>query len=372
MDSVNTGDCPSGLVQAAPSLHQKELHVILWILASCSIVGNALILLWRFSKPRVDRHSVGSLLIISLAAAYILYGCHEVLLEISLLCPVFHTCGTSINSTSCELCESSYWISTCSSMVASWTTLGIAVLSLTFTVPKFNVSEIHRVLAWVFLIGDIVVVCLVTLPAMTSKFYDYGIVNTCCQSQKQLMTDDVQVTTLIVTQCTSSTATNVPTSIPAVVAFTNTILTALCTFILIITCRRVSAPLNSSHSHTGISTVPRDCQVFQSRFVVLVLLSLLCWWPVFILHILYVFETRESSSDLATVNLVAMAIPPALHPIIYILPRKILAFVKGLGSCRCHVTGYIQNYELMSDDQRQCGHCCCCTCTQQVVKAQNF
>jgi hypothetical protein len=164
----------------------------------------------------------------------------------------------------------------------------------------------------------------------------------------------------------------VPTSIPAVVAFTTILFTALCTVMIILmaTCLGISARRNSSHSHTQINTVPGDHEIFQKRFVVIVLSSVLCWWPVFVLHVLYAFGTRESSSDLAIVNLVGMAIPSALHPVIYVSPGK----VKMLRSCRCYVTGYIQNYESIPDEQIQFGHCCCFTCTQDqqiVVVAQS-
>lgn len=364
MDTSNTVvDCPGGSVDAATSLDSRVLHVILWILAIFSILGNTIVLVWRLCRPRAGRYSVGSLLILSLAAFYMFYGCHELLLEVSLLCPVFDNCGTVENSTSsCGLCESSYWLSACSSVLATWMTLGVMIYTFTFTVPRFNVPGLHKVLVWVFLVGNGVFICLIAVPAMAGRFYDYGIIDTCCNSREHQMSDSRQLVALIVTQCTSSTTNQVPRSLPAFIAFTNTLLTAVCSIVLIATVYRLA-----SSGQLLMCTHQTDSQEVRTRYLVVVVSSILCWWPAFVLHILYVLGKRDSFSDLAAVSLVAMALPPFLHPIVYLGPLEACTYVRRLWRCRCNLTSRNQSYEvLLAGDQRQCGRCCCFMCTETL------
>ncbi|XP_062520817.1 uncharacterized protein LOC134195754 [Corticium candelabrum] len=341
--------CPNQPIRATV-LHNETLHTILWIASCVTIVGNVLVVVWRLTRARQQRCSVGSILVIILGILYVAYGCHEVILEVSLLCSVFDDCHvTAGNSTSCGLCESSYWISTCSSLMAVWTTFGIAIYAFTFTFG-FNTRRVHVALMTTIVVGNGVCVCLITIPAMASRFYDYGIIEDCCRYREHKMISSRELVVLIVTQCTSSLTTIVPQSIPAVVAFLTTILTALSSIILIAVicgyCRCLRRACRSARARLVTQLRENDCENFRIFFVFVGISSVLCWWPSYLLHMLYVFEIVESSSNLAVVNLVFMAMPPVLFPFIYVL-------LTGIQRYRCHASIRNQGYTNLENNEQQ-------------------
>ena len=111
-------------------LDSVSFHVVLWIMIILGLVGNALVIVWRCTRPRPQRGSVLSIAIIILAVADLLYCVHLVMLEGSVAREVFGALNF-INASDATnvICRISGNLSLLSCSTAMWMTLNIAIYS---------------------------------------------------------------------------------------------------------------------------------------------------------------------------------------------------------------------------------------------------
>lgn len=70
-------------------LGSYSFNVALWILLTVGLIGNASVILWRCTRPREQRGSVISLMIILLAVSDFLYCLHLLIVEGSVADEIF-------------------------------------------------------------------------------------------------------------------------------------------------------------------------------------------------------------------------------------------------------------------------------------------
>ena len=110
-------------------LESVAFHVVLWIMVIVGLIGNALVVLWRCTRPRPQRGSVLSIAIIILAVADFLYCVHLIMLEGPVAGKVFGGLNLTVSSELNDICKASGNISLLSCSTAMWMTLNIALYS---------------------------------------------------------------------------------------------------------------------------------------------------------------------------------------------------------------------------------------------------
>jgi hypothetical protein len=142
-----------GQNHSLPGLTSKAYHIPMWIFLSSGILGNILVLFWRLSKREL-RYSILSLLIVSLAAADLLWCLHCLIQEAMLLRPLFFNKPNdnySLDGSNENLCLTITFLTFVSCDAAMLTSVAIAMYS--FCVLVWNrygrLIVIYTVLIWV-------------------------------------------------------------------------------------------------------------------------------------------------------------------------------------------------------------------------------
>ena len=148
-------------------------HILMWILVTAGILGNALVVVWRCSR-RESRLNILSVLIVSLAMADLCFCLHYLLQEVMLADPIFSSRNRSlfnVTSTDERLCLSIKFFVGASVNAVMLTAVAIAL----YTCCSFHhCRQGNRLITGFILISWMV--CLVSGAVATwafKKYYTY-------------------------------------------------------------------------------------------------------------------------------------------------------------------------------------------------------
>jgi hypothetical protein len=141
------------LEDSLPGLTSKPYHIFIWFFLLSGILGNVLVLFWRLSSKEL-RYSILSLLIVSLAAADLLYCFHFLIQEAMLFRPIFFP-GTnesfSFDGSNKWLCLTVTFLTNVSCDAAMLTAVAIALYTLCTLVSSkrhHKLIVIYTILSW--------------------------------------------------------------------------------------------------------------------------------------------------------------------------------------------------------------------------------
>lgn len=344
------------LTSTHPGVTSRAFHISLWILLCSGLIGNVLVIIWRSCRRAGSSRQLQSLLIISLAAADLLFCCQFLLRELILLEPIFIAAENetfSFTATDERMCLATTFFTFVSCNTVLLTSLAIAMhsfLSLTgFRHRKVFIS-IFVSLGWVM---------TVVLAAVTTWYLKWH--------DRDRLLDSVGVsvnffTLIVMFGCTGDLNAII---FPVVVTSVNALSSVLCTVLYVCVCVRIRQALrivthgNSSGDRTGN---------FPIRLAIIVLLNIVCWWPACILYWFSyirnetVFNHRMSPETIEPIFLFAAAVS-ACNPVMYSVPWKpVSKLVRRFYDCfRCGADE--EKIRLFSDNTKNqyvCSAMCGC------------
>ena len=138
---------------------QTVSQTALWTYVVLSVLGNTLVIVWRCSRPTMNRVSVESLLIVNLAVSDLFSGLHRLLFQCSL-----YQCRTTEDSFPVRLCQAGSWFFMAGDVSTYFTTTLIAVNAF-LSIMNFNFWT-ARMQRW----SISIVILLIWMTAIGSAF----------------------------------------------------------------------------------------------------------------------------------------------------------------------------------------------------------
>ena len=390
-------------------LDSVSFHVVLWIMITVGLVGNALVIVWRCTRPRPQRGSVLSIAIIILAVADLLYCVHLGMLEGSVAREVFGGLNF-INASDAMnvICRISGNLSLLSCSTAMWMTLNIAIYScqvltgcncccnccslvarkgclfvtvvcqLLFTSLPIIGINIYLMDYW----GDGFVLPLPGQPVTASE-----VLSTCAYAQ----TASILQLNSICFEWNCSNWTNPSTCdwvtfacsreepdiemfyIVTTLVSLNSLLSVSCAVLYLTMCIRLNRQFHTpSDVPTMRSQGVTELTKLKWRLTLIVLINTGCWITVTTIHVYLLYYPGEFGEayilELIATSFVLVSISPAINPLIYTIAGK--QFVKFLKRCwkflKCQVT-IGRTRELKYDDYLiEVRRCSCIPCVQCI------
>ena len=289
-------------------------HITMWILVIAGLLGNLLVLVWRCLRKE-SRHSLLSMLIISLAIADLLFSCHFLLEEVMLANPVFvsHQENLTIHiSTRDErLCFSVLFLAGVSANAIILTAVAIALAtSFCFRLHRYGhrIIILFLVVSWMY--------CLAFGGLLIWKFRSN-------YENKATSPLDVNVFSFFVVYgCIGSFPYDYWNPFPIIITTLNAIGSVVVTVIYIyLWC------IIRKHGASFTHSCNQEMTLLRIRLTIISGLNLLCWWPASFLFWFVSAEKRSVSngslSPVATEpTLVISAAVSAANPIIYTIASK--------------------------------------------------
>lgn len=321
--------------------HLKHLasvpfHVYLWSVVTLTLCGNCVVVIWRCTRPASQRSSALSIIIVNLAVVDFLYGVHLLLIESTLVSPVFEDVSQhhldSKPDVDQVLCYTAYFLSSLScaaqsvalASIAAYWMLSLRCLLQPAAEKVFVALSILTQWALALILTSISAFSTSwPVPWNTSNITDESPVN-------------VEVY-YVFTQCSFS-GTLDPSVAPLVtlVLALISLTTVLYVSYLIRLCCNVVSGRHQTYSQTA--------KFLTIRLCVILTVNILCLGPPIVLYyfgkkaILNVLMLLKDNYCLSIteVNVILLSIPPALNPLLYtIVTKKFLTVLKNFFFLSC-------------------------------------
>ena len=391
-------------------LEAVSFHVVLWIMITVGLVGNALVVLWRCTRQPSQRGSVLSTAIIILAVADFLYCVHLIMLESSVAREVFGGLNLTASGLMNTICKTSGNLSLLTSSTAMWMTLNIAIYSyqaLTGRNCFYNCCSLVLNGKGCLCGSLFCQMIFTTLPIVATNIcfnelfphkYDNVVyqksltasdfLSTCAYAQTSQIglffggnctewncSDWTNQSTChwVNVECHYGGASCWTVLFAAILASINTLLIVSCAFLYLTMCIRLKQHFVTTDSSTTRSQEVTELIKLKCRLTLIILINMVCWIPVTTVH-WYVFFFNggtlgsELFQDLTATNLVLVSLGPAVNPLIYTITGK--QFIQFVWRCwkflKCHVA--IRRPGQREHDNHVIGvrRCSCIPCIQCV------
>ena len=291
-------------------------HTTMWILVIAGLLGNLFVLVWRCSRKE-SRHSLLSVLIISLAFADLLFCCHFLLEEAMLANSVFASDreNLTIHVTTLDerLCLGVLFFVgvSCNGIMLT----AVAIALATFFSFRFHRYG-NRTIIWFLVISWIY--CLAFGGLLIWKF------RPTYQAMTKPVLDVNTFSLFVVYECTSSQPDDHWNTFPIIVTTLNAMASL---FVAVIYIYLWCALRKHVHDMSFTRSRKQEMTHFRIRLTIISGLNLLCWWPA---CFLYWFATADSKSvftdtlsPVATEPVFAISAAVSVaNPIIYTIASK--------------------------------------------------
>ena len=313
-------------------------HTTMWVLVIAGLLGNVMVLVWRCSRKE-SRHSLLSVLIISLAFADLLFCCHFLLQEVMLANLVFgsnqENVTSNVTTLDKRLCLSTLFLLDVSANAIMLTAVAIALAT-------FFSFRLHRY-------GNRIVIGFLAISWMYCLAFGGVVVSSTYQVLTTKRALDVNEFSLfVVYECTGSfrDKNKNPFPIPSPVIITT--LNAVCSVVVAVVyiylwCKIRKRDESFTHS--------RNHQIthFRIRLTIISGLNLLCWWTGSFLYCYFFIKARSVfhgtlSPVITEPSLLIAAATSAANPIIYTIASK--RFFK-VARRACRFFSWHRNEELL-------------------------
>ena len=257
-------------------------HISMWILVTAGILGNALVIVWRFSR-RESRLNILSVLIVSLAMADLCFCLHFLLQEVMLADPIFNSRNRSlfnVTSTDERLCLSIKFFVGVSVNASTLTAVAIAL----YTFCSFcHCRHGNRLITGFILISWIA--CLVSGAVATWQFKKY-------YTSPETAVDVETLWLLAIFGCVDSDLRYPGAYYGTIVVTMNAVSSLVVSVLYLCLWLKIRKSAFSSSRQCG----DKEVNHFRIRLIVISLLNLLCWWPACIMY-LFSVANNESAYD---------------------------------------------------------------------------
>ena len=355
-------------------------HVLLWIMMIMGVVGNVMVVLWRCTRPRQQRGSVLSLMIIMLAVADFLYCVHLIIL---LSAVEITTDGvilfTAPMSRACSISGNLSWLA-CSA--AMWMTLNIAIYSRQELTERNCCSRCCSLVGrkrclWITIFCQLfftvlpIIALTITVDSLGNVFGEPDtnltaseFLTQCSYAQSSQPLSCVYDGVNYREQCKGLNQLTIANA--AALASLNAVLCVSCAFLYLSICMYIRKQVFRRNDRFAVhSSSVEEFTTLQWRLALIVFIDVVTWLPVTVIHCYsmaivirdwYGSEDRHYPTkfqDLTATNLVLVSVGHAVNPLVYtIAGRQFVQFVKGCWRyLRCRVSFHCSE-ESTSDDYR--------------------
>ena len=297
------------LEESLSGLTSRPYHILMWIFLSSGILGNILVLFWRLSKKEL-RYSILSLLIVSLAAADLLWCFHFLIQEAMLFRPLFlprtnDNESFSFDGSNRGLCLAITFLTYVSCGAAMLTAVAIAMH--TFCALLCNRHQrlivIYTILSWTGAVS----VAAAALVVRWTNWYDPN------QAQfREPMPLNLFSLTIVYGCIAMDEMLLFPVVVTTVIAVSSLVIVA----IYFTLCIRLGLTGNgSSYQNSEVTTL-------KIRLGVIAVINVVGWWPTCIIY-WYAFLTNTTvfngklAPSYTEIPLLLTAAVSAVNPVIY-------------------------------------------------------
>lgn len=347
--------------ESTPGLTSRAFHTSMWALLTAAILGNVLVIAWRFSRKE-SRFRITSVLIVSLAVADLLWCSHFVLREVIVFKAVFGESGNvtfqlTTRDEGLSLCLSSSFLlfSSANAMML------IAVAIALHTVLALHDCRYGNTVVYLFLsvswLASLVVASIAT-------FSMKGYVNNFRRSLLFMSRDTFSIVGMF--SCAGDNRWFLYTVILLCVNVTASV---ACSVLYCFVCCKLKRS-NLTYNKSEMNNL-------QLRMMIIALMSVVVWWPPCLVYA-YCYVTGKTvlngklNLEAVEAILLLVVIVSAANPVIYtIASRPFLKFVKGLCGSICY-HGDEDRRELLDLQSRRddvsrsgCTAICSCFCRLQ-------
>ena len=353
------------------------------------IVGNVMVVLWRRTRPRQQRGSVLSLMIIILAAADFLYCVHLAILLI--MSSVERYKGVTYSTLQMDIaCFVSGNLSLLSCSAAMWMTLNIAIYSRQVLTGRncccnccSLVGRKRCLFITVFCQLIFTVMPIIAFTIYTNVFFgvleDPFLVDfftQCSYAQACQPETCVLNASEGIFQCMGLDETAIASA--GILASINIVLCASCAFLYLSICMylRRQGFRRDDHSAVHSSSVEELITLYW-RLTLIVFINVVTWLPVTVAHWYTIGVASQQFSfnssvnygspvfkDLTATNLILVSVGPAVNPLIYTIAGR--QFIQSVKRCRrqlrCRVSFHCSQETSNEDYRIGVRQCSCIPC----------
>jgi hypothetical protein len=291
-------------LESLSGVTSKVYHIFIWIFLATGVLGNVVVLFWRLSKKEL-RYRVLSLLIVSLAAADLLWCCHFLIQEAMLFRPLYlsgKNDSYSLDGPNKGLCLTATFLTYISGITAMLIASAIAmyVFCAFLSNRRQRLITIYTVFVWIVAVS----VATAALVMQWRQWYDLALSNT-----MPLNVFSLKVVFGCIAQHKLLIFPAISTTVMAVSSLV--ILT-----IYISLCIRLPVIRNASQCDNS------EIRKLKIRLAIISVLNVVGWWPACIIY-WYSFVTNKtvgngklpvSSTEFSLLLTVAVS---AINPLIY-------------------------------------------------------
>ncbi|XP_062510101.1 thyrotropin receptor-like [Corticium candelabrum] len=351
-----------------PGLTSHAWHVIVWFVMFVGIVGNVFVFLWRCMR-KDSRRRVISLVICSLALADLLWYCRQLLQEVIILYPIFvadENQGFEFSERDRRLCLSSTFIGyvSCNAIMLSVLAIGLHCY-MTLRGSRFR----NKFIVLLVLVAWIVSIGVATSAVRESAMH---LLPSDDVTKSPIRFDRGAYSLIIMIGCLEPFTEERMTMYPIVVSSINALCSIICAVVYICFWLKIRKsdfdPRNSGC---------QELKGLQIRLTIISAISLICWWPSFILYLTYYFQKKLLLSDpppLPAVEIILLltAVVSAVNPFVYTIASKTVlkrtGFLCSFNFCRRRndketIKVYFPRYDFKKRRfwkcRRFCKRCCC-------------
>ena len=366
------------------------------------IVGNVMVVLWRRTRPRQQRGSVLSLMIIILAVADFIYCVHLAIL----LSSVERYKGVTYSTLQMDIaCSVSGNLSLLSCSAAMWMTLNIAIYSRQVLTGRncccnccSLVGRKRCLFITVFCQLIFTVMPIIAFTIYTNVFFGVredpfpvDFFTQCSYAQAcQPPTCVVVNASEYIFQC--SDLDDMAITSAGILASINIVLCASCAFLYLSICMYLRRQVFRRDDHSAVhSSSVEELITLYWRLTLIVFINVVTWLPVTVAHWYTIGVASQQSSftvnvtsfvndrgpvfkDLTATNLILVSVGPAVNPLIYTVAGR--QFIQSVKRCwrqlRCRVSFHCSQETNNEDYRIGVRRCSCIPCIHCIRPWEYF